>query len=97
MELPVRVIGYLLLGVGMIAILGFDILSSIWLYNEHGLIWVVIVWVLFVPLFIIPFLAGYGIPYAIALGVAILGQVLIGASDAREEKRARARWESDQS
>jgi hypothetical protein len=89
-----RVIGYLLLVVGGIAILGFDILSSIWLYNEHGLIWVIVCWVLFVPLLVIPFLAGYGLPYAIALGVAVLGQVLVGASDAREEKRAKARWES---
>lgn len=89
-----KVIGYLLLTVGGIASLWVDVLSSVWLYNEHGLIWVVVCWVLFVPLLVIPFLAGFGLPYAIALGVAVFGQALIGASDAREEKRARARWVS---
>jgi hypothetical protein len=73
-------LGWVLLVLGGLAVLYFDILSSIWLYNEHGIGWVIVCWITFAPLLVIPFIAGFGLPYGIALGATVLGQVMVGAS-----------------
>jgi hypothetical protein len=82
-----RVLGWILSVPGWIALFLIDVFSSIWLYNEHGLIWVIVVWVTFVPLLIIPFLAGWGIPYIAAMALVIIGQLLVSAGEERALKR----------
>lgn len=71
-----RGLGMLLYIVGGIGSLGVDVLASIWLLTEHGIGWVILAWVTFVPLFIIPFLAGLAVPFIITLGLTLGGAAL---------------------
>ena len=50
-----------------------DIAASVWLLGAHGIGWVIAAWALFVPLVVIPFLAGLGVAFVVGLGVFWLG------------------------
>jgi len=78
-----KALGTTLYILGALAVFGLDIVASAWLAENHGLGWVIASWVLVIPLLVIPFLAGIGLFYAIALGVTFGGAALRGWSEDR--------------
>lgn len=71
---------------GGVGVIGIDILATIWLFNTHGIGWVIAAWGLVLPLFVIPFLAGYGLAYALAMGAWCGGIMLGGLADTLDEE-----------
>ena len=71
-----RAFGMLLYVVGALGVLLVDVASSIWLYANHGLGWVIVSWVFVMPLLVIPFLAGLGLWFVIFAGAAMAGMAL---------------------
>lgn len=76
-----KIIGAAIWAIGGLAALGVDVVSSIWVTNEHGLLWAVLSWIFMFPLTVIPFLAGYGWWFIASAAVALAGAGLYAWSD----------------
>jgi hypothetical protein len=88
----VKTIGSLIWLAGVVAVGWIVVLGAIWLYSEYGF-WLMLLMVLLgFPLFlVVPFLAGYAVPYAIALVVMGFGWLLEAAGRDRAERKALSR------
>jgi hypothetical protein len=73
--------GTILYGLGATAVFLIDVVSTFWLASAHGIGWAILAWITFLPLLVIPFLAGFGVIYLVALGATVAGTALRGARD----------------
>lgn len=81
MRTPVMAVAGALALLGGVGVLAIDVLSTVWLYNAHGIAWVILAWGFVAPLFVIPFMAGYGLAFVLALGAWIAGVMLGGLAE----------------
>lgn len=81
------VVGWLLRAIGVLAMGYAEIVTLVWVFNEHGLVWAVVALIFLPSVLVLSFIANpwYGVALVLGLGTYSVGRYLL-----------KGYWESDE-